>query len=156
MPVPLDIDHVLLGQTFWSKRDVVQAIGDVMLAHGEVTPRYVEGMFRKEEMFSTWVTEGVALPHGTNDVKDEVLRNSVVVVQIPEGVDWGQGMIVHLAIGFAGRGDDEHVKLMTSIARVLQDKNLMSQLRTSTDKREVVRIMGGQASSPASVREHAP
>ena len=89
-------------------------------------------------------------------MKNEVLRNSVVVVQIPEGVDWGQGKIVHLAIGFAGRGDDEHVKLMTSIARVLQDKNLMLQLRTTTDKREVVRIMGAQASSTASVREHAP
>jgi mannitol/fructose-specific phosphotransferase system IIA component len=141
VPVPLDTDHVLLGQASSSRRDVVQAIGDVMLARGEVTPRYVEGMFRKEEAFGTWVTEGVAMPHGTNDVKGEVLRNSVVVVQTPEGVDWGQGKIVYLAIGFAGRGDDEHVKLMTSIARVLQDKNLMSQLRTTTDKREVVRIM---------------
>lgn len=139
--VPLDADHVLLNQEFSSKRDVIQAIGSIMVACGEVTPRYVEGMFRKEEMFSTWITEGVALPHGTNDVKSEVARNSVVVVQIPKGIHWGQGKIVHLAIGFAGRGDDEHVRLMTAIARILQDKTLMSRLRIAGDEAEVVRLL---------------
>ena len=141
MPVPLDEDHVLLNQEYSSKRDVIQAIGRIMVACGEVTPRYVEGMLRKEEMFSTWITEGVALPHGTNDVKSEVARNSVVVVQMPEGIDWGQGKTVHLAIGFAGCGDDEHVKLMTAIARVLQDRELMSRLRSTSDKSEIVRLL---------------
>jgi mannitol/fructose-specific phosphotransferase system IIA component len=141
MPIPLDEEHVLLNQEYASKRDVIEAIGGVMVACGEVTPRYAEGMLRKEEMFSTWITEGVALPHGTNDVKSEVARNSVVLVQMPKGVDWGQGKTVHLAIGFAGRGDDEHVRLMTSIARVLQDGELMSRLRSVGDKSEVVRLL---------------
>ena len=141
MPVLLDEDHVLLNQEYSSKDDVIRAIGSIMVACGEVTPCYVEGMLRKEEIFSTWITEGVALPHGTNDVKSEVARNSVVVVQMPSGIDWGQGKTVHLAIGFAGCGNDDHIKLMTAIARVLQDKELMSRLRSTSDKTEVVRLL---------------
>jgi mannitol PTS system EIIA component len=144
MSFALDADHVLLLPECASKEEVIRAIGDVMLERGEVTPRYVEGMFEKEARFSTWVTEGVALPHGTNEVKREVRRNSVVLAQIPGGVDWGKGKVVYLAIGFAGQGDDEHVRLLTAIAGVLQDAALVSRLKTARDKNEVVRILSGR------------
>jgi mannitol/fructose-specific phosphotransferase system IIA component len=67
-------DHILLNREYCSKQDVIRAIGEVMLAFGDVTRRYVQGMFEKEEQFSTWVTEGVALPHGSGEVKNEVVR----------------------------------------------------------------------------------
>jgi mannitol/fructose-specific phosphotransferase system IIA component len=142
MLTPLDPDHILLGQSFSSKREVVQAIGELMVASGDVTPRYVEGMLQKEELHSTWITESVALPHGVNDVKREVIRTSVVLVQLPKGVDWGGGKIVHLAIGVAGQGEDQHVKLLTAIARVLQNRNWVAQLKSAVDREIVLRILG--------------
>lgn len=141
MAVSLEVDHILLGREFFSKREVIQAIGDIMVACGDVTPRYVEGMFRKEEQFNTCLTEGVALPHGTNEVKSAVVRNSVVFVQIPRGMDWGEGKTVYLAIGFAGRGDDQHLQLLGSIARVLQDRELVAKLRATRDAEEVISIL---------------
>jgi PTS system mannitol-specific IIC component len=96
--------HVLLGRRYATKEEVLRAIGDVMLASGAVLPRYVEGMLEKEARVSTWVTDDVALPHGTNEVKREVLRDCLVLVQLPDGVDWGSGHRVRLAFGFAGRG----------------------------------------------------
>jgi len=142
MPAPLDPDHILLGQTFSSKREIVQAIGELMVASGDVTRRYLEGMLQKEEMHSTWITESVALPHGVNGVKREVIRTSVVFVQLAEGIDWGGGKIVHLAIGVAGQGEDQHVKLLTAIARVLQNRNWVAQLKSANDKETVLRILG--------------
>lgn len=140
LPFFLNSDHIVLGGEFSSKRDVIRAIGNIMLAGGDVTPRYVEGMFRKEELFNTCITEGIALPHGTNDVKNEVIRESIVVVQVPQGLDWGEGKTVFLAIGFAGTGHDSHVRLMTSIAGVLQDKHLVATLMTAREKEQIVRI----------------
>src|SRR5664280_2646582 len=99
MPFSLPSDHVLLNREFASKRDVIQAIGDLMVRSGEVRPAYARAMFEKEDQYSTWITGSVALPHGTNQAKQDVLRNSIVFVQIPKGVDWGNGKIVHLAIG---------------------------------------------------------
>jgi mannitol/fructose-specific phosphotransferase system IIA component len=141
MPVSLDTNHVLLGLEYASKREVIRAIGDLMVAFGEVTPRYVEGMHEKENQCSTWISEGVALPHGTNAVKGEVLRSSIVVAQAPQGVDWGSGKTVHLAIGLAGKGDEQHLKLLSGLARVLQHRQNVEKLIRTRDPREVVEIL---------------
>lgn len=148
MPLSLDCCHVLLGRSYPDKEEVIRVIGETMLAAGEVTPRYVEGMLEKERQYSTWVTEGVALPHGTNAVKGEVRRNSVVLVQLPGGVDWGGGKTVHLAIGFAGNGDDQHLKLLASLAGVLQDPESLERLNRATGEREVLRILAACEEKP--------
>jgi mannitol/fructose-specific phosphotransferase system IIA component len=137
--------HVLLGRRYASKEEVLSAIGDVMLASGAVTPRYVDGMFEKEARFSTWVTEDVALPHGTNEVKREVHRDCLVLVQMPEGVEWGAARRVRLAIGFAGRGDDQHVRMLKVLATVLQSSEELARLRETTDEAEAMRILAAHA-----------
>ena len=143
MALALPPDHVLLAREFASKREVIEAIGRVMTDAGEVGPGYVRGMLDKEEQYSTWITEGVALPHGTNEVKREVRRNSVVLVQVPAGVDWGHGKPVYLAIGFAGRSDDQHVTLLAGLAEVLQNPENIARLRSSHSIAEVTRILTG-------------
>ena len=141
MSISLDTQHVLLGREYRSKQDAIREIGGCMVAFGEVTARYAQGMLEKEEQCSTWITEGVALPHGTNAVKDEILRDSVVVAQIPKGVDWGGGKLVYLAIGLAGRGSQQHLKLLSGLAAVLQHKDKVDKLMQTRDAAEVVAIL---------------
>ena len=137
----IDSDHILLNQKLPSKVDVLRVIGDVLLASGDVTERYVLGMFQKEAQYGTWMTDGIAMPHGTNEVKSEVLRNSIVLVQLPDGVDWGKGRMVRLAIGLAGKGDDQHMELLASLAGVLQQQGLVERLVASQDKNEIIEIL---------------
>ena len=132
----------LLRGSYASKRDVIQAIGNAMLAAGAVTPAYVDGMLRKEEQGSTLVMPEVALPHGTNDVRSEVHRNVVVVVAMPSGVEWTPGTRVRLAIGFAGTGAQGHLQLMGAIARALSDGQLLSRLENATDEGDVAAVLG--------------
>jgi mannitol/fructose-specific phosphotransferase system IIA component len=141
MSISLDTQHVLLGREYRSKQDAIREIGGCMVAFGEVTARYAQGMLEKEEHCSTWITEGVALPHGTNAVKDEILRDSVVVAQIPKGVDWGGGKLVYLAIGLAGKGSQQHLKLLSGLAAVLQHKDKVDKLMQTRDAAEVVAIL---------------
>jgi len=141
MSISLDASHVLLGRERRSKQDVIREIGERMVAFGEVTPRYAEGMLEKEEQCSTWITEGVALPHGTNAVKDEILQDSVVVAQLPQGVDWGDGKLVYLAIGLAGKGTEQHLKLLAGLAAVLQHKDKVDRLIRTRDASEVIAIL---------------
>ena len=81
------------------------------------------------------------MPHGTHQAKKEVLRNSVVFVQIPKGVDWGGGKTVHLAIGLAGTGDEQHLQLLAELAAVLQRPENIERLRSSTSSQEVIRML---------------
>lgn len=133
--------EVLPGRAYGSRREVIEAIGDVLLAASAVTPAYVDGMLRKEEEASTVVTAEVALPHGTNDVKHAVLRNALVVAPIPDGVEWAPGQRVRLAIGFAGTGDQAHLRLLAAVARVLADERIVSRLKSATEPPEVADLL---------------
>ena len=148
MPL-LDDEHVLLGRRFATKVDVVKAIGEVFVRCGDATPRYVEAMQRKEQEFNTCISEGIALPHGSSEVRDEVVRSAVVMVQMPKGVDWGNGRIVYLAFGLAGRGDKQHLGLMGALARVLQDPANVARLRATRDVKEVISMLNEQEQTPA-------
>lgn len=137
---PLDVEQVLIGRR-WSKEEAIRAIGEVMVRRGDVTPRYVAGMLEKEKQFNTCITEGVALPHGTAEVRNEVIRNSVVFVQLPDGADWGDGKTVYLALGFAGTGDQQHLDLLASIAAILQEPAKVAKLRAARQAEEVISIL---------------
>lgn len=132
---------VIFDRSYASRREVIEAIGDVLLASAAVEPAYVDGMLRKEEQGSTVVTAEVALPHGTSDVKHAVLRNALVIVPIPQGVEWTPGQRVRLAIGFAGTGDDAHLRLLAAVARILSDEHLVSRLKTATEARDVAGLL---------------
>ena len=88
---------------------------------------------------STYVGEGVAIPHGTLDGKDVVRHDAVSFVRFPGGVDWG-GQQVVLCIGIAARGDG-HVRLLSELAQILLDPDQARALRESTDIDEVVRLL---------------
>jgi mannitol/fructose-specific phosphotransferase system IIA component len=125
--------EMLPPRAYVSREAVIEAIGAVMLGADAVSRAYVDGMLRKELQGSTMVTSEVALPHGTADVRGEVLRNVLVIAPIVGGVEWVPDCDVRLAIGFAGTGDDAHLRLLGSVARVLSDAALLERLKAGDD-----------------------
>ncbi len=126
--------EVLPPRSYKSKQDVIEAIGSVMIGADAVTRAYVDGMLRKELQGTTMVTRDVALPHGTADVRGDVRRNVLVIAPIAGGVAWVPDSDVRLAIGFAGTGDEAHLQLLGSVARVLSDEALLERLKTGDDR----------------------
>ena len=143
MPLPIDAGHVLLGVEPATREDAVRIIGELLIARGEVTPRYLEGMLEKEARHGTWLTDGVALPHGTHEVNGEIRRTYLVVLQMPNGVDWG-GKTVYLAFGVASQGDNEHLRLLSALAAVLLRRELVERMIRATDPQEVVAILSNE------------
>lgn len=140
-PAEPPIVEVLPARAYASKMAVIEAIGDAMIGAAAVTPAYVDGMLRKELEASTLVTAEVALPHGTAEVRAAVLRNVLVVAPISGGVEWTPGTPVRLAIGFAGTGDEAHLRLLGAVARVLADDALVEALKRGRDTRRVAALL---------------
>lgn len=131
------IVRVLPPRPYPSMRAVIEAIGDAMVDAAAVEPSYVDGMLRKEQETSTIVMAEVALPHGTADVRGAVRRNALVIAPIPNGVAWTRGHRVRLAIGVAGTGDEAHMRLLASLARVLSDDQRLNQLKKAAHEAPV-------------------
>ncbi len=50
-------------------------------------------MLAREQQTSTFLGNGIAIPHGTTDTRDQVLKTGVKVYQFPQGVLWGEGQV---------------------------------------------------------------
>ena len=140
------IVELIVNRSYESRRDVIEAIGAALVGAAAVTPPYVDGMLRKEEQASTIVTAEVALPHGTNDVKHAVRQNALVIAPIPAGIDWTPGQRVRLAIGFAGAGDDGHLRVLAAVARLLADERMLTRLKNATDRGQIADLLDQLAS----------
>ena len=104
-----------------------------------MTPAYVASMLEREESVSTYMGEGVAIPHGTNSGKQAVLTDALTVVRYPEGVDWGNGT-AHVVIGIAAVGEG-HLPVLAALADVLVDPERAARLRAATSVDEVLELL---------------
>ena len=113
-------DLVYVKTDIGSKEEVVEFLGRQLAQAGAVELGYVEAMHMRERDFGTYITEGIAIPHGTEKSRDMVKRAAVAVVKIPQGIEWLPGKMVYLAFGIAGNNDD-HVALLGWLATFLMD-----------------------------------
>lgn len=119
-----------------SKEAVVDFLGKQLVEHGAVQPGYIQAMHRREADIGTYITEGVAIPHGTEESRSLVKKAAVAVLLLPRGVDWINGQKVYLAFGIAGNNDD-HVALLGSLAGMLMDDAQKGKLMAAQNEEEL-------------------
>ncbi len=130
---------VRLGLPATSKDDAIRACGQVLLDAGAVAPAYLDGMFARELQVSTYLGEGVAIPHGTNESRGHVIRPALGFLQFAEPVDW-DGSPVTLCIPIASAADD-HLPILAALAEVLMDSAAAERLRATSSVDEVLELL---------------
>jgi len=111
--------------------DAVRQAGGALVAAGAVDQTYVEAMLEREKTVSTFVGEGVAIPHGTLAVTSSIRKNALVFLRFPTGVDW-DGNDVRIVIGMAASGGG-HIALLSQVATVLMKPLKAQALRDATE-----------------------
>ncbi len=125
-------DGILLNQSPVSKERAIQAAGELLVKLGYVNAPYVDAMQEREKIVTTYMGMGVAIPHGTSQAKGTVKKTGIVLMQYPEGVDFGEEK-AQLVFGIAGIGD-EHLDLLSKICGMLEDEEVLETLKTTADK----------------------
>ena len=124
-------DGVQLNLAPVSKEQAIQAAGELLAKLGYVDKTYVDAMQEREKLVSTYMGMGVAIPHGTSQAKDTVKKTGIVLMQYPEGVDFGDEK-AQLVFGIAGIGD-EHLDLLSKICEMLEDEEILETLKTTNN-----------------------
>jgi mannitol/fructose-specific phosphotransferase system IIA component len=131
----LPTEGIRLGLTATDKWDAIRQCGAVLLELGAVEAGYPETMLEREKSVSTFIGEGVAIPHGTDESRALVKRTTLGVLQFPSGVDW-DGQTVTICVAIAAKGD-EHVTVLSALAQILMDPAQAERLRTSSSPDDV-------------------
>ncbi|AUY23606.1 PTS mannitol transporter subunit IICBA [Mixta calida] len=141
----LGASNVFLGQQAASKEEAIRFAGEQLVKGGYVEPEYVDAMLEREKLTPTYLGESIAVPHGTVEAKDRVLKTGVVFCQYPRGVRFGEEEddIARLVIGIAAR-NNEHIQVITSLTNALDDESVIARLATTNSVQEVLDLLTGQ------------
>lgn len=99
-------------------------------------------MLEREASVSTFMGNGLAIPHGTNEAKDSILRSALSFVRYDEPIDWG-GEEARFVVGIAGIGD-EHLEILSKIAIIFSDEDEVQKLLDAPDAAALVALLGGE------------
>ncbi|MDY4373313.1 PTS mannitol transporter subunit IICBA [Pectobacterium carotovorum] len=144
----LGAGNVFLNQHATDKEQAIRFAGEQLVKGGYVEPAYVEAMLEREKLTSTYLGESIAVPHGTIEAKDRVLKTGVVFCQYPEGVRFGdeEDEVARLVIGIAAR-NNEHIQVITSLTNALDDDAVIERLAHTQDVQEVLDLLSGKKSA---------
>ncbi|MGX5716172.1 PTS mannitol transporter subunit IICBA [Arthrobacter sp. MAHUQ-56] len=133
-------ESVVLNGSATTRDAAIDEAGRLLLARGAVDEGYIAAMHEREASVSTYMGSFLAIPHGTNAAKDHIRKSAVSVIRYPEGIDWN-GKEVKFVVGVAGI-NNEHLHILSSIAKVFTNKEQVARLEAATSEDEVLELFG--------------
>lgn len=119
--------------------DAIREAGALLVAAGAVTPAYVEGMLARERTMTTYMGNGLAIPHGTLESTGEIHRSAVAVVRYARPLDW-KGSPVRVVVGIAG-ADGGHLEVLSRIALVFADEEQAARVADAATSDELYAVL---------------
>lgn len=139
----LSESNIHLNANAADKQQAIEMAASALVQADNVENGYLQGMLAREQQTSTFLGNGIAIPHGTLDTRSMVKKTGVQVFQFPQGIEWGEGNIAYVVIGIAARSD-EHLSLLRQLTHVLSDEDTAAKLAKITDIAEFRAILMGE------------
>jgi PTS system mannitol-specific IIC component len=139
-PSLLAKQSIRLNGTATTRDEAITEAGELLVAAGAVDASYVESMHERERSVSTFMGNGLAIPHGTNEAKGSITRSALSFVRYSDGVDWN-GKPATFVVAIAGQGDD-HLAILSNLSKVFLDKTQIAALEAATTPEQVLEILG--------------
>ena len=143
----LSESNIHLNANAADKQQAIEMAASALVQADNVENGYLQGMLARELQTSTFLGNGIAIPHGTLDTRSMVKKTGVQVFQFPQGIEWGEGNIAYVVIGIAARSD-EHLSLLRQLTHVLSDEDTAAKLAKITDIAEFRAILMGETIEP--------
>lgn len=141
-------NNIHLSATADNKQQAIELAANALVQDGYVEAGYLQGMLAREQQTSTFLGNGIAIPHGTLETRELVKKTGVQIFQFPQGIEWGEGNTAYIVIGIAARSD-EHLALLRQLTHVLGDDDTAASLVTLQDKAEFRAILMGEKKEAA-------
>ncbi len=135
-------ENIFLNQSFENKEEAIRFAGAVLHQAGYVNENYIEAMVERDEMTSTYMGNDVAIPHGTEEAKKEVIASGFTVIQVPNGVDF-DGNQVRIIFGIAGK-DGTHLEILSGIAVTCSEMENIEKMVNAKTANEIIEILNGK------------
>lgn len=139
----LSKDSIFLGAKPANKSEAIDMLVDLQANGGKIKDKeeYKKGILAREEMGSTAVGEGIAIPHAKSEAVSEP---SLAAMTVPEGVDYEalDEMPSYLLFMIAAPNDgDVHLEVLSRLMTILMDEDFRANLIGAKSKEEFLDII---------------
>ncbi|MDK4265415.1 PTS sugar transporter subunit IIA [Staphylococcus warneri] len=131
-------ENIFINVSVGSQNEAIEKAGQALVDSGAVTENYIQAMKDREDVVSTFMGNGLAIPHGTEEAKGNVIQSGLTLLQIPEGVDWN-GEEVKVVVGIAGK-DGEHLDLLSKIAITFSEEENLERIINAKSADEIKQV----------------
>ncbi len=131
-------ENIFINVSVGSQNEAIEKAGQALVDSGAVTENYIQAMKDRENVVSTFMGNGLAIPHGTEEAKGNVIQSGLTLLQIPEGVDWN-GEEVKVVVGIAGK-DGEHLDLLSKIAITFSEEENVERIINAKSADEIKQV----------------
>ncbi|MET0967130.1 MAG: PTS sugar transporter subunit IIA [Nakamurella sp.] len=135
----LTVSQIKVPGTATTKDEAIKEAGQILVDAGAVTGEYVDAMYEREKSVSTFMGNFLAIPHGTNEAKDEIKASALSVVRYENPIDW-DGNEVRFAVGIAGLNNG-HLEILGKIAVIFSDMDEVDKMIAAGSAEEVFEIL---------------
>ena len=136
----LSEENIALNVKVKDKEEAIRYAGKILVENAYTTPKYIEHMMERERRFSVYIGNHLAIPHGIESSDSEIYTSGLSVVQIPEGVDFGDGNIAYVVIGIAGK-DGTHLNMLSNIVLICAEEENIEKMRHAENKQEIMELL---------------
>lgn len=123
-----------------TRDEALAEAASILESAGAVTGDYLAAMKAREEKVSTFMGNGLAIPHGTDEAKDAVLGSALSVVRYDGGVSWGDGDTATFVVGIAGKGG-AHLEILQSVAVQFGDEQTVAKLSAASTPADLYALL---------------
>ena len=131
-------ENIIMNLSVNSQEEAIEKAGQVLVEDGAVTEKYITAMKEREQIVTTYMGNFLAIPHGPDEAKNEVLKSGLVLLHIPEGVDW-DGNEAKVIVGIAGK-DGEHLDILSQIAITFSEEENVEKVINAQTKEEILAV----------------
>ena len=139
----LNRESILLNAAPQTKSEAIDMLVDLQVKGGRIANQdaYKKGILAREEMGSTAVGEGIAIPHAKSEA---VKAPSLAAMTVPAGVDYEalDGEPSNLLFMIAAPNDgDVHLEVLSRLMTILMDEDLHANLLGAGSKDDFLKII---------------
>ena len=106
-------DNIFLNVSVGSQDEAIEKAGRALVDNGSVNEAYIQAMKEREQLVSTFMGNGLAIPHGTDEAK--------------------------VVVGIAGK-DGEHLDLLSKIAITFSEEENVDRIVNAKSAEEIKQV----------------
>ena len=138
----VDKDFVFVNTDFSSKEELIEQVGEVLIENGFVTQQFIQTVQEREEMGSTDLPTGTAVPHGNSTCVNQTI---IVLVKNKKKFKWNKYYVdLVFLICIAKQDTFQTRNILADIYNIIDSNEQLKQLREATTNDVLFRKLGSE------------